>query len=91
MVSKSRKSSIPSRARTSKMYYFSIIQLIKNGLGKVGTIGAGSGAGAAAPAKAEKAAEKPKEDKKQPEKKVEKAPEPEPEPDFGAGDLFGDF
>uniref|UniRef100_A0A0K8U5R7 Large ribosomal subunit protein P2 n=1 Tax=Bactrocera latifrons TaxID=174628 RepID=A0A0K8U5R7_BACLA len=67
-----------------------IEDLIKNGLGKVGSLSVGGSAPAAA--KEEKKAEK-KEEKK-PEKKEEKKPAPAPkveeEDDFGgAGDLFG--
>lgn len=89
MARKSRRWLRSSRAKRSKTYLIVVKQLIKNGLGKVGSVGGG----AAAPAKAEK-----KEDKKAEPKKEEKKPEPkkeEPPPaddaDFGAGDLFGDF
>ena len=67
-----------------------IEDLIKNGLGKVGTA---SSAPASAPAPAAKAEKK--EEKKEEKKPAKKEKEPEPvadDDDFGgAGDLFGDF
>ena len=63
--------------------------MIKKGLGKVGSAGAGG-----APAKKDdKKDDKKKDEKKKEEKKPEKKPEPEPVPDDddidGPGDLFG--
>lgn len=67
-----------------------IEDLIKNGLGKVGSVSVGGGSAPAPVADTKKA---DKKEEKKPEKKEEKKPEPKvEEEDFGgAGDLFGDF